>query len=134
MALIDCIDVGTLKLIPADDRSASLNDTSVSDTWETADFSSYVRKGTQALLLYTFIRTDSTQDRTLLVTRGDGESQGANFYTQTLRLYAEIGNSGYIYIGAPIIIYAPDGKFDYRRFSSTYPISQLYCMLWGYFI
>jgi hypothetical protein len=134
MALIDCIDVGTLKIIPADDRSASLTDSSVSDTWETADFSSYVRKGTKALLLYTWIRTDSTQDRTILVTRGDGESQGANSRTQTLRVEAEIGNSGYIYTGAPIIIYAPDGKFDYRRYSSIYPISQLYCNLWGYFI
>jgi hypothetical protein len=134
MALIDCIDVGTLKLIPADDRSASLTDSSVSDTWETADFSSYVRKGTQALLLYTYIKSDSTQDRTLLVTRGDGESQGANNLTQTLRVEAEIGNSSLIYTGAPIIIYAPDGKFDYRRYSSSYPISQLYCVLWGYFI
>jgi hypothetical protein len=125
---------GDFTIISADDRSATISDPSVSDTWETADLSSYVRKGTKALFGYAYIRTDSTQDRMLIVTRGPGESEGATGNTHTLHLQAEIGSTGYIYIGTTIIIYAPDGKFEYRRYNSSYPVGQFYFDLWGYFI
>lgn len=122
-------------MISAADRTKipSISDFSISDTWETADYSNYVRKGTKALYGYIEINSDATNDAQLLITRGYGETVPyTSGGTWILRLHSEIGASGFSYIGLMAIIYAPDGKFEYRRYSSTYPIRKLYFRLHGY--
>ena len=69
-------DVGRLKLIPEADRPADwvINDSTLSTSWEDADFGAYVPAGTKALLLYMHVINDGTTIASLLM-RKNGSSE-----------------------------------------------------------
>lgn len=127
------VQAGDFVIIPGDKRSGSwdIDDSSVSDTWEEADMSAFVTPGTTALLMHMSAYTTSTQDRTILLTRGHGETGGTTPSFHTLKVYAELGGSSLL-IGTTVIVYAPGGIFDYRRFSSAFTIDEFRASLWGY--
>ena len=121
-------------LIPTDSRTGDINDSSITDTWELADLSSYVKKGTKAVYGYAQAYTSSANDALLLTVKGYGEASDANVKGRNwlIRIHAQLG-AGNLWIGCPTVIYAPDGKFEYRRYSSSYPIDQFVFYLWGYY-
>ena len=128
--------LGTLHLIKAADRSSSydLNDGSVSTTWESVDLSALVPAGTKAVFGYIYIHTTSANDQMVLLTREGGSADTNTTRTRTIRLQAEIGASGSILYAGLMTIMAPDGQFDYREFSATFPVDTLLFLLWGYYI
>ena len=130
----DHVQLGKLTIIPGDDwdSSAYVYDVSVSDTWEEADFSGYVPPGVNGLYVYIYILTSSANDQSLLLVRGDGETGGTGRAQRALRISAEQGAND-IVVGTAISIYAPGGIFDYRRYSSAYPIDSLNFVLRGYY-
>jgi len=134
------INLGEFVMIPPDDRGTSwdLSDTSVTDTWELADFSSLVPKGTKGLYIFINFTSSDAQDKTMVVIKDfESSSIGTGIGwpgTGTIPLDAEIGASGQIAIGARCIILAQNGKFYYRRYNSGYVVDNLYFKVYGYFI
>jgi hypothetical protein len=135
MSILSAVDCGTLHIIKEADRSSALdvNDTSVGDTWEEADFSSMVPNGTKAILVNMFIYTTSSNDKSMLLIRSGDSSDTNTTRTRVLRVRAQLGASG-LGVGAAIIIRAENGIFDYRRYSSTYPITSVQISLHGYYL
>ncbi len=130
-------DCGTLHMISDANRSTSadVNDGTVNDTWDVADFSGVVPNGTRALLLFAVIRNSDVQERALLQTRDTGSSSGADRSTMTMWIEAaRSGTTGLSVVGAPIIIYATNGVFEYRRASAIYTIDSLEFTLVGYYL
>jgi len=133
------INIGEFVMIPPDDRGAGydIGDSTVTDTWELADLSDIVPKGTKAVYVYIGITTSSTNDRSILLTKNYnsieiGTDAGLPG-TYTSIIYAELGAYN-LYLGIRNIIMAENGKFYYRRYASTHPIDYLYFKLLGYFI
>lgn len=127
------IQAGGLIIIPEGNRSGAwdVDDATVGDTWELADLSNMVTPGTSSLLAFAQIYATSSEDRAILLTRGYGQAESTSLSYHTMKLYAQLGAAN-ILLGAPIIIYAPGGRFYYRRFSSSFPIAELRMSLWGY--
>ena len=127
---------GTLHFIPEASRAQSeydLADTSVSDTWEECDLSAKVPVGTTAVYgLMNIYGSDATDVPVLCVRDGAG-SETDTTKTFTMRIAAEQGAAA-LRMGTPVTIKATNGVFDYRRFSSSYPVNTLAFILWGYYL
>ncbi len=107
-------------------------DGSISDTWENADMSGVVPAGTKGLLGFTGIYTTDAQDRMLLCIRPEGSTYSTT-RAETLWMQGEQG-AAQLWWGGPLTIVAPDGQFEYRRYSSSYVISSFYYRLLGYYL
>jgi hypothetical protein len=119
--------VGTLHLIDEDSRVRAVNDSSVTDTWEEADLSDYVPRGTRGLYGFLQITTDTDNQGVLLVR--DGASMTTN-RTNTRIIRVDAGGAW----GAMAIIKATNGIFDYVRLSSDHEIDAFQFWLWGYYL
>jgi hypothetical protein len=120
---------GDFTPIPTSDRT-SHTDSTVGDTWELADFSSDVRKGTAAVLVWATVY-NGVGAKILLQLRAYGETTGqTDTKAHSLRLEATGAN----WIGSDKIVLAPNGKFEYVRYSSAFAIDTLTFFLWGYYL
>jgi hypothetical protein len=111
-----------------DDASRSgtidLYDNSISTSWETADLESLVEPGTTAL--FGFMRIDFGDSASVLLTRPYGSSE-----TDTDKLQTYF-SSPYVNVGSPVIIKAPNGKFQYCESNASTEVGAIYFELWGY--
>ncbi len=123
-------------LLPAASRNGAFDiiDTTVTDTWETADLSGTT--GSDANLLLGFMQIGllpPASDQMQLLTREFGSSETSFPKIITFRMHAAFGlAAGNIYLGTPVLIYSNGGKFQYRRGSSSYKIDIMTFTLWGW--
>jgi hypothetical protein len=121
-------------MIPEARRNSAwdLNDSTVTDTWEEVDLSDRVPNGTKAILGLLII-TGSADQKILLLRSGEsGETD--NLKTRSLRIEAANDSGGITSLQVVVTIMAPNGVFDYRRLSSSWPIDDLKFHLRGYYI
>lgn len=126
--------IGELKLIPEADRSTSLSDASISDSWEECDLSGSVPNGTNAILFWLEVIGVAATDRSILCVRDGAGSEADVAKTRMMDIRAQIGAGGDQGVACPVIIKAENGIFDYRRYSASYPIDSVTGILMGYFV
>ncbi len=126
--------MGTLHMLAEADitNGWDITDGTISDTWENGDFSDSVPEGTKGIYGFFVIYSTSLLDTTVLCVRPEGGSHSA-IRSELLWVAAERGAAG-LRGGLPLSVVAPNGQFEYRRYSSGYPISQFYFRLLGYYL
>ena len=122
--------LGTPHFISLVDTPSQHSDTTVSDTWETVDYSLYVPSNTKGLLLYLDV-TNSGSGAMLYCLRDYEEAYADLLHT---RAGGNTSNVSNISTRNIIPVKATGGKFQYRRYSSSYPITTFACEIRGYYI
>ncbi len=126
--------VGTLHLLDEADRNGSwdLDDSSVSTSWETADFSEDSRVPGDAWAFYGLCQVHGgTNVSTDLWIRHYGSSETSATRLRTLFCKDEEGSA--FANGIPIIIIVRDGQFQYRAYASA-AVDRFLFNLWGYYL
>jgi hypothetical protein len=122
-------------LIPENLRPSTriLEDTTVSDTWEEIDASAYVPNGTIGLYGIFRLTTLSSNDSAILCIRSGDSSETNVVRTRFMQISAQFGATNTA-MAVVVSFYAINGIFDYRRLSSSHPISNLAFNLFGYYL
>lgn len=116
MAIFSAIDSGTLHYIPAASRSTAwtVNDTSVTSSWETADLSAIVPNGTKAVYGHVAITSSAGGVSVLFFIREGGSASTDN--EQIVFFRNDNRNGAGDIIGSPaIIMLGPSRTFDYSE-------------------
>jgi hypothetical protein len=125
-------DLGTLKVIDADNRGTAwdFSDTSITTTWEEADLSALGPQGAKAVWAYLY--TTNTGNDIRLALRGGSQSSNDDFQTGAWsNLWADGGTNRHT---ETRIVELEAGKFDYRAMNGSANLENLYLMIRGWLL